>query len=86
MEPIRQPRDNKINLQKDLDDVRDSISKTAFHAKNKVQDTAENLASDAKDKANEISGELIKLVKQNPLATVGYALLTGFLIAQLIRK
>lgn len=82
MEPIQRTKDNTIDLQKDLRRVKDSLSQTAVHAKDKAGD----LVNEARDKTTEVGSQIATYVKDNPLAAVGYSLLAGFLVALLIRK
>lgn len=81
MQPSTQ-RENPIDLQKDLRRVKESISQTAIHAKDK----ASYLVDDAKGKTSELAGKVTTYVKDNPLAAVGFSLLAGFLVALVLKK
>lgn len=85
MEPLTSRttgRENPIDLQKDLRKVKDTLSETALHARNK----AGELIDEARGKTSEFGDNIATYVKENPLAAVGISLLAGFFVALILKK
>jgi ElaB/YqjD/DUF883 family membrane-anchored ribosome-binding protein len=70
------------SFQKDMNDVKDSITKSAQH----VSDKAGDLYNDIKEQTVDMQKEVLTYVKGNPVKAVGFALLAGYLAAILLRK
>jgi len=70
------------SLKNDINDVKDSITKTAKHASEK----AGEVYNDFKDQTSDFQVTALNYVKANPAKSVGYAVLAGFLTAILLRK
>ncbi len=70
------------DLNEDLRNVKDSLTKTAQHAKDK----AEDFIKDAQHRTADLQENVIEYVKSNPMKSVGFAILAGFVTAALVRK
>lgn len=75
-----------IDLQRDFKRVKDSIGEAASHTKEKTEELVDEAKEMAKEKTSELHRNIVSYVKNNPLATIGYSLLAGFIAALLIRK
>lgn len=74
------------DLSEDLREVRESISRTASHVKDKAKDKAEDLFKEVKEGTANLQHTLSTYVKENPTKAIGFALLSGFIAAILLRK
>lgn len=81
------------DLQEDFDKVkdklretRDILSETAQHVKSKTEDLIGQSLKDMKSKSTDIQEDVITYAKQHPVKTIGFAVLAGFLLSQLLRK
>ncbi len=75
-----------IDLRDDLRNIKESISQTATHAKEKASDVLGHSLKGAKEKSAEIQENVVSYVKSNPVKSVGIAALVGFVAALIIRK
>jgi len=72
----------KTDLGNDLNKVKESISNTASH----ISDKATDIFKNAQEKTADIQEHVVKYVKENPIKSLGYSLLAGFIAALLLRK
>lgn len=81
-EKIKNQSSADTSFQKDMSDVKDSLSKSAQH----ISDKAGDMLNDMKDQTADIHQAVMTYVKANPVKSVGFALLAGFLAALIVRK
>lgn len=94
MEPLIHPA-HKANVQKaslgptlkeDLKNIGDSIGDAAVHAKERTED----LINETKKKTVDLEDRIVTSVRtyatENPLKTIGFSVLAGFIAALLFRR
>ncbi|MFZ2314781.1 MAG: DUF883 C-terminal domain-containing protein [Gammaproteobacteria bacterium] len=75
-----------VDLRDDLRNVKDSIAQTATHARERASDVFEHSLKGAKEKGAELQENVVTYVKENPVKSVGIAMLAGFIAALVMRK
>lgn len=73
---------NGSDLNDDFKKVKESVTQTAQHAKEKATD----LIKETIDRSADIQENIITYVKENPVKALSFAILGGFLAAILVRK
>ncbi len=74
-------------------ETRDAISQAASDAKGRAHDILEQSLSDmkekfagVKEKSADFQENIVTYVQENPVKTIGFAVLAGVLLSQLLRK
>lgn len=83
---VKDIKNASIDLRDDLRHVKDSITQTASHAKERASDVLESSLKGAKEKGAELQENVVTYVKENPVKSVGIAMLAGFIAALVMRK
>lgn len=84
--PSKNQKSSSVDLHKDFQNVKDSIGEAATHVKAKTDDLMSEAREKAKEKTTELQKNITTYVRNNPLATIGYSMLAGFLAALILRK
>lgn len=63
-----------------------AISDTANHAKSRTDKMIRNTLGDLQESTEDMQENVVQYVKSNPVKTVIYALLAGFVVSHLLRK
>ncbi|MDR3492585.1 MAG: hypothetical protein P4M12_11210 [Gammaproteobacteria bacterium] len=67
-------------------ETRDAITKTAYDAKEKAQEFVEQSIYDVKERTADIQEDVIHYVQKNPVKAIGFSVLAGLILSQLLRK
>jgi len=79
-------RENLEEVKDSVAQTREAISKTAHHAKDRAEDFLHDSWWDMRDKSRDLKDEVATYVKENPMRAVGFAVLAGVILSQLLRK
>jgi uncharacterized protein YjbJ (UPF0337 family) len=81
------------NLKEGAHGLKDSIMRNASHIKDRAEDFVNNSMGDLKDKMSDVKDatdaaqeNVVKYVKENPVKSLGFALLAGVIAGVLFKK
>jgi uncharacterized protein YjbJ (UPF0337 family) len=77
---------NFQNIKEKAYAARDSISDAAHQAQDKAGEILRGSVADLQDKSAELQENVVTYVKENPVKSIGFAMLAGILAAHLLRK
>jgi ElaB/YqjD/DUF883 family membrane-anchored ribosome-binding protein len=83
---------SKADLYADLQKVkekacetRDAITQTAYDAKERAHEIFDQSVADLKEKSSDMQENVIAYVQKNPVKTIGFSMLAGILLSQILR-
>jgi ElaB/YqjD/DUF883 family membrane-anchored ribosome-binding protein len=87
-------KDSEIaDLQEDFEKVKEKLretrnvlSETAQHVKGRTEDFIGQSFQDMKDRSVDIQGDVVSYAKEHPVRTIGFAVLAGLLLSQLLLR
>jgi ElaB/YqjD/DUF883 family membrane-anchored ribosome-binding protein len=69
-----------------LRETKDALSQTAHDARSRAEELLSSSLSDVKEKTADIQENVVTYVRENPVKAIGFAVLAGAIVAQLLRK
>jgi len=77
--------DDLKRIKEKAGETRDAITQTAYDAKERAQDFFEQSLADVKNKSADIQENVITYVQLNPVKSIAYSVLAGFILSKLLR-
>ncbi len=74
------------NLKDDAENIKDTILNNAHHIKETAEKFMHESVKEIKDRSSELQENVVTYVKENPVKSVGFALLAGIVAAVLLKK
>jgi ElaB/YqjD/DUF883 family membrane-anchored ribosome-binding protein len=67
-------------------ETREALSQTAYDVRGRAQDLLSQSLKDAKVKTTDLQENVVTYVKSNPVKSIGFAVISGLIVALLLRK
>ncbi len=78
--------DDLKKIKEKAGETRDAITQVAYDAKGKAQELFEQKLADVKEKSADFQENVISYVQENPVKAIGFSVLAGLILSQLLRR